>query len=122
MNYQNSIRIGTQSPVNTRIRQQLHRKKAFSLPGGAALWMAVSKIALAIVFVVFCITLWLNFTVTRGELNIQAVEATRHQLREEQIVLLAQRANLMSEKQVLRRAGEELALYVPGEKQVFKLR
>jgi len=28
----------------------------------------------------------------------------------------------MSEKQVLKRAGEELALFVPGEKQVFKLR
>ncbi len=122
MNYQNSIRIGTQSPVNTRIRQQLRRKKAFSLPGGAVLWMAASKIALAIVFVVFCITLWLNFTITRSSLTIQAVEAARHQLREEQIVLLAERANLMSEKQVLRRAGEELALFVPGEKQVFKLR
>lgn len=122
MNYQNSIRIGVQSPVNTRIRQQLRRKKAFGLPGGTALWMAASKIALAIVFVVFCINLWLNFTITRGELNIQAVEAAGHQLREEQIVLLAHRANLMSEKQVLKRAGEELALFVPGEKQVFKIR
>lgn len=122
MNYQNSIRIGAQSSVNTRIRQQLRRKKTFGLPGGAALWMAVSKVALAIVFVAFCITLWLNFTITRGTLNIQAFEATRHELREEQIVLLAERANLMSEKQVLKRAGEELALFVPGEKQVFKLR
>ena len=122
MNYQNSIRIGVQSPASNRIRQHLRRKKPYSLPGGAALWMAVSKIALAIVFAVFCITLWLNFTIARGTLKIQSVEATRHQLREEQIVLLAERANLMSEKQVLKRAGEELALFVPGENQVFKLR
>ena len=92
------------------------------MPGGSALWLAASKIALAVVFVVFCINLWLNFSITRGEQKIQEIEAARHQLREEQIILLAQRANLMSEKQVLKRAGEELALFVPEEKQVFKLR
>lgn len=122
MNYQNSIRIGARSPVQTGIRQQLRRKKPFSLPGGTVLWMAASKVALVVVLIVFCINLYLNFTITRGEQTIQSVEATRHQLREEQIVLLAQRAHLMSEKQVLKRAGEELALFVPGEKQVFKLR
>jgi len=84
--------------------------------------MTASKIALVIVFIVFCINLWLNFSITRGEKNIQTIEAAMHQLREEQIGLLAQRANLMSEKQVMRRAGEELALFAPGEKQVFKLR
>lgn len=122
MNYQNSIRIVSQAPLDTKIRQQLRRKKALGLPGGTALWLAASKIALAVVFVVFCINLWLNFTISRGEQHIQAIEAARHQLKEDQIVLLAQRANLMSEKQVLKRAGEELALFVPGEKQVFKLR
>ncbi len=122
MNYQNSIRIVSQTPLDTKIRQQLRRKKALGLPGGTALWLAASKIALAVVFVVFCINLWLNFTISRGEQHIQAIEAARHQLKEDQIVLLAQRANLMSEKQVLKRAGEELALFVPGEKQVFKLR
>ncbi len=122
MNYQNSIRIVSQAPLDTKIRQQLRRKKALGLPGGTALWLAASKIALAVVFVVFCINLWLNFTISRGEQHIQAIEAARHQLKEDQIVLLAQRANLMSEKQVLKRAGEELALFLPGEKQVFKLR
>ena len=38
------------------------------------------------------------------------------------MILLAKRASLMSEKQVIQRAGAELALFVPGEKQVFKLR
>lgn len=122
MNIQNSIRIASQSPVDTKIRQQLQRKKALGLPGGTALWMAASKVALTVVFVVFCFNLWLNFTITRGEQNIQAIEAARHQLKEDQIILLAQRANLMSEKQVVKRAGEELALFVPEEKQVFKLR
>jgi len=98
------------------------RKASVGFPGGTVLWMTASKIALVIVFIAFCINLWLNFSITRGEKTIQAIEAARHQLREEQIILLAQRANLMSEKQVLRRAGEELALFVPGEKQVFSLR
>ena len=122
MNYQNSIRIVSRSPLDTKFRQQLRRKKAFGLPGGTALWLAASKIALAVVFVVFCFNLWLNFTITRGEKEIQGIEAVRHQLKEDQIILLAERAKLMSEKQVLKRAGEELALFVPGEKQVFKLR
>lgn len=122
MNYQNSIRIVSQSTFDTKFRQQFHRRKAFGLPGGTALWLAASKFALAVVFVVFCINLWLNFSITRGEQQVQAIEAAHHQLREDQIILLAQRANLMSEKQVLKRAGEELALYIPEEKQVFKLR
>ena len=122
MSYQNSVRFVSRSAVDTKFRQQLRRNRAFGLPGGTALWLAASKVALAIVFVVFCINLWLNFTITRGRESIQGIEAVHHQLREDQIVLLAQRANLMSEKQVLKRAGEELALFVPEENQVFKLR
>ena len=123
MNYQNSVRYSAQPTVGAKFKTQLRRKKAGTgLPGGTVLWMAASKIALAIVVVIFCINLWLNFSITRGEQNMQSIEAARHQLTEEQIILLAQRANLMSEKQVLRRAGEDLALFVPGEKQVFKLR
>ena len=122
MSYQNSVRFVSRPAVDTKFRQQLRRKRAFGLPGGTALWLAASKVALAIVFIVFCINLWLNFTITRDRQSIQGIEAVHHQLREEQIVLLAQRANLMSEKQVLKRAGEELALFVPEENQVFKLR
>ena len=88
MNYHNSIRIVSQAPLDTKIRQQLRRKKALGLPGGTALWLAASKIALAVVFVVFCINLWLNFTISRGEQHIQAIEAARYQLKEDQIVLL----------------------------------
>ncbi len=122
MSYQNSVRFVSRSAADTKFRQQLRRKRAFGLPGGTALWLAASKVALAIVFIVFCINLWLNFTITRGRQNVQGIEALHHQLREDQIILLAQRANLMSEKQVLKRAGEELALFVPEENQVFKLR
>jgi hypothetical protein len=66
--------------------------------------------------------LWLSFAATRGEQAIQSIEASRHQLKEQQIILLAERAKLMSEQQVLKRAGAELALFVPGDKQVFKIR
>lgn len=123
MNYQNSVRYSAQPTVGAKFKTQRYRRKAAAgLPGGTVLWIAASKIALVIVFVAFCINLWLNFSITRGEQSIQSIEAARHQLKEEQIVLLANRANLMSEKQLLPRAGEELALFVPGENQVFKLR
>lgn len=122
MNYRNPVRYPAQPTVETRIRQQLSRRRERGLPGGSALWLAAAKIALLIVVIVFFCQLWLNFAVTRGEKTIQAIEAGRHQLREEQIGLLAARANLMSEKQVVKRAGEELALFVPGDDQVFKIR
>ncbi len=122
MNYQNSVRYVSQSAVDAKFKQQLRRRKPLALPGGTALWLAFSKIALAIVIVVFCINLWLSFAATRGEQTIQSIEASRHQLKEQQIILLAERAKLMSEQQVLKRAGAELALFVPGDKQVFKIR
>jgi len=123
MNYQNSIQYPAQPVSGVKFKARARREKnGAGLPGGTVLWMTASKIALAIVFVAFCINLWLNFSITRGEQNIQAFEAARHQLKEEQIVLLAKRANLMSKRQVLQRAGDELALFVPGEKQVFRLR
>jgi hypothetical protein len=122
MNYQNSVRYGAQSTLNRKFRQQLRGRKVGGLPGGSALWLAASKIALGIVLVGFCFHLWLNFSVSRGERTIQSIEAGQHQLREEQITLLAMRASLMSEKQVIKRAGAELALFVPDEDQVFKLR
>jgi len=123
MNYQNSVRYSAQPAVGAKFKTRVRtRRTSVGLPGGAVLWMAASKIALVIVFVVFCINLWFNFSIARGEKSIQSIEAASYKLREEQIVLLAQRANLMSEKQVLNRAGEELALFVPDENQVFKLR
>jgi len=61
MNYQNSVQYPAQPVSGVRYKTRTRREKSGAgLPGGTVLWMTASKIALAIVFVVFCINLWLN--------------------------------------------------------------
>ena len=122
MNYQNSMQYIAQPALDLKFRQTLRRRKALDLPGGKQLWMSSSKAALVVLAIMFCLNLWLGFAVTKANTSIQAIEANRHQLKNEEIILLAERAILMSEKQVRKQAGAKLALYVPGKEQVFKLR
>lgn len=122
MNYQNSMQYIAQPALDLKFRQTLRRRKALDLPGGKHLWLSSSKAALVVLAIMFCLNLWLGFAVTKANTSIQAIEANRHQLKNEEIILLAERAILMSEKQVRKQAGAKLALYVPGKEQVFKLR
>jgi hypothetical protein len=122
MNYQNSMQYIAQPALDLKFRQTLRRRKALDLPGGNQLWLSSSKAALVVLAIMFCLNLWLGFAVTKSNTSIQAIEANRHQLKNEEIILLAERAILMSEKQVRKQAGAKLALYVPGKEQVFKLR
>ena len=122
MNYQNSMQYIAQPALDLKFRQTLRRRKALDLPGGNQLWLSSSKAALVVLAIMFCLNLWLGFAVTKANTSIQAIEANRHQLKNEEIILLAERAILMSEKQVRKQAGAKLALYVPGKEQVFKLR
>jgi len=122
MNYQKSMQYIAQPALGLKFRQPLRRRKALDLPGGKQLWLNSLKAGLVVLTIMFCLSLWLGFTVTGFNTSIQAIEASRHQLKNEEITLLAERANLMSEKQVRKQAGAKLALYVPGKEQVFKLR
>ncbi len=122
MNYQNSMQYIAQPALDLEFRQTLRRRKALDLPGGNMLWLTASKVCLGMLAVVFCFNLWLGFAVTQVNDSIQAIEANRHQLKNDEITLLAERAILRSEKQVRKQAGVKLALFVPAKEQVFKLR
>lgn len=111
-----------QPALGLGFRQSLRRRRAYDLPGGNMLWLAAAKVAFVALAVVFCLNLWLGYAVSRVNDSVQTIEAGRHELKNDEIILLAERATLMSEKQVREKAGEKLALFVPATKQVFQLR
>ena len=122
MNYQNSMQYLAQPALGLGFRQSLRRRRVYDLPGGNMLWLAAAKITLLALAIVFCLHLWLGSAATRINDSIQAIEAKRHELKNDEITLLAERAALMSENPVRKRAGEKLALFVPATQQVFQLR
>ena len=72
--------------------------------------------------IVFGLQMWLGNTISLNAQVVQELEATRHGLKNSQIILLAERAGLMSTKHIQEVAGAELALFVPEEGQVYKFR
>jgi len=122
MNYQNSLRYTAQPAIGLGFRQQLQKRKALGVPGGSALWLAATKIILIVAVLVAGLNFWLGSLVSKVNDSIVAIETQRHQLKNDQIALLAERAVLMSEVQVKKDAGEKLALFVPEQEQVYKLR
>ena len=92
------------------------------MPGGKMLWLAIAKVScLAMVFVC-CSVLWFGSLASQAQKSIQAAEANLHAVRNDQITLLAERAQLMSAKNIHVQAQQALALYVPEKGQVFKIR
>ena len=122
MNVQNHIGFAARPVGKIRVKQYLARRKPLSLPGGSVLWMASLKMSCLVFVVVLAVgTLW-GHTTKQLDSSIQEIEAQQHILRNNQMALLAERAVLMSEQHVKREAGRELALFVPGKEQVYKVR
>ena len=115
MSYQNSIRYTAQPAMDLGFRQSLRRRKTLDLPGGSTLWLAVSKISLIVLTIVFGLSLVLSYAMHRTNASIQQIEAQRHQLQNEVTALQAERDTLMSRNRVLIHAEAKLALVVPGE-------
>lgn len=122
MNFQNQIHFTAQQTAGFEIRQQLRRRRVSDLPGGKMLWLSVAKISCLVMVVVCSSVLWIGSLSSQTSAAIQAVEATLHAVRNEQMTLLAERAQLMSAKSIHSQAQQTLALYVPEEGQVYKIR
>ena len=122
MNFQNQIHFTAQQTAGFEIRQQLRRRRVSGFPGGKMLWLAVAKVFCLIMIVVCSSALWIGSLSSQTRASIQAVEAQLHAVRNEQITLLAERAQLMSARSIHSQAQQTLALYVPEEGQVYKIR
>ena len=122
MNFQNHIHFTAQQTAGFEVRQPLRRRRVSDLPGGKMLWLAIAKVSCIAMVVVCASVLWMGSFSSQVELTIQASEANLHQIRNDQITLLAERARLMSAKNIHSQAQQSLALYVPEKGQVYKIR
>lgn len=122
MNFQNHIHFTAQQTAGFEVRQQLRRRRVSDLPGGKMLWLAIAKVSCIALVVVCASVLWMGSFSSQAQLTIQAAEANLHNIRNEQIRLLAERARLMSAKNIHSQAQQALALYVPEKGQVYKIR
>jgi len=122
MNFQNHIHFTAQQTAGFEVRQPLRRRRVSDLPGGKMLWLASAKVSCIALVVVCASVLWMGSFSSQVQLSIQASEANLHQVRNDQITLLAERARLMSAKNIHSQAQQSLALYVPEKGQVYKIR
>lgn len=122
MNFQNHIHFTAQQTAGFEVRQPLRRRRVSDLPGGKMLWLAIAKVSCIALVVVCTSVLWMGSFSSQVQLSIQASEANLHQVRNDQITLLAERARLMSAKNIHSQAQQSLALYVPEKGQVYKIR
>ncbi len=122
MNIPNQIHFTAQQTAGFEVRQQLRRRRVFDLPGGKMLWLAIAKVSCLAMVIVCTSVLWLGSLSSQARISIQAVEANLHTIRNDQMALLAERARLMSANNIHLQAQQVLALYVPEEGQVYKIR
>ncbi len=122
MNFQNHAHFTAQRTAGVRVRQQLRRRRVSDFPGGKVLWIAAAKVSCLVMVVVCASAFWIGSFISQAQTSIQAVEANLHSIRNDQITLLAERARLMSAKNIHSQAQQVLALYVPEEGQVQKIR
>ena len=122
MNIQNQIHFTAQQTAGFEVRQQLRRRRVSDLPGGKMLWLAIVKVFCVAMVVVCCSVLWLGSLSSQAHISIQTVEANLHAIRNDQMTLLAERARLMLANNIHSQAQQALALYVPEEGQVYKIR
>jgi len=121
MNCQNSFTI-RQPVFQPGFVQRFDRRRTYELPGGAMLWLAAVRVALAAVGIALIANLWLGHTVATVRQDIVVISERQLIIKDEQMALLAERAGLMSEQQIQREAGSRLALFAPEQDQVLKLR
>jgi hypothetical protein len=121
MNFHNSTQAYLRPVTNIGIRQQLHARDVRDLPGGLVLWRAVGKVALVLLPLVLTMNLMLASAVNDIGGSFVAVDNQRHELMDKNIELLAKKARLTAPDNVLRKAGEKLALYAASDDQVQRI-
>lgn len=115
----NSTESYTRPAVNIGVRQQLVRRGAWDLPGGALLWNMIGRVGFAVCAATVAIQLMLGAYSSHLTEKVTAVEEQRHQLMDRNITLRATRAGMLTQKAVEAAAGKALSLYTPGEGQRF---
>lgn len=106
--------------VTSSVRQQLFQK-ALDLVGPKVVWIAIGKVLLLFVPLMFLVNFWLSSSAERNVAAILAAEEGYYLHMDENIKLRAERARLYSPEHLNTLAAKQLALYVPEKGQVTRL-
>ena len=115
----NSAQTYTQPVADYGVRQNIARHSQVEAASDTRMYKAAGKIALA----VFAVTIAVNglFGLYKGHLETASavVDQQRHELMDQNIMLRAQRAMMLTPAAVEVAAGKSLSLYQPGEGQRY---
>lgn len=105
--------------ISSPVRRHLWQR-AVGLLGPKVMMMAEAKILF-----IFCLTLllanaWLSSSSSRIAVTVLEAEEGRSALVDENIILRAERAYLVSPEYLEKTAAHRFALYVPEKRQVFR--
>lgn len=121
MNYHNTTEAYLPPVINIGMSQHLRGRDARSLLGGLVLWRAVGKVALVLLPLVMVINLLLASAINNMGLSFSTVDNQRHELMDKNIELLARKARLGAPDNILRVAGDKLALHSASGGQIERL-
>jgi len=100
--------------------RQRFRKKSLGQIVPQGTWKIVAKVLLPFCPLVLLVNFWLSSSADRLAAEILAVEEGCYVLHDENISLRAERARLYSPGYLNEVVANQLALYVPGKKQVAR--
>ncbi len=122
MNFHNVPQVSyVRNVPSLGVRQQLHPRGVFDLPGGIALWKAAGKIMLLIFPFFLALNMFLSSARENVEQSLVIVDNQRHELQDKNIGLLAQKARLYAPERVSQLAGDKLSLYVALPSQIERI-
>lgn len=118
MNFVNTTQAYGRPISNINVRQQLHARDCFDLPGGVVLWKCAGRIALIVGLFVVCANLMFGSFVDSVDETISAAERTQREFMTKYQILNDYKKELWSKENIANLAGKKLALHAPVDGQV----
>lgn len=121
MNIQSHTHNFFPKALHVGVRQNVRRQKGMELPGGVLLWATVVKVLLIIMPLTLAGNLWVTSAMNSVETRIQAEQHAISQANSENIIIRANKAQLVSPEHMRIIAAEKLALMVPEPGQIQRM-
>lgn len=121
MNIQSHAHNYFPKTVSPGFRQNIQRRRGLEFPGGILLWSAVLKVSLIILPLLLAANLLCTSAIHSVEATIQAEQQALFQVNNDNILIRAEKARLLSPEHMRIIAAEKLALMVPGPDQIQRM-